>query len=217
MSGDMQRTTTPSSRRSRERLRRRFRPEQVKILFIGESPPASGRFFYHADSGLYRAMREAFITAFPVLAGADFLQSFQAMGCYLVDLCGEPVNRFDAVKRRQACVDGEAHLARMLRDFRPIMVVTLVRSIAKNAERAQKKAGWPGSHVVLPYPGRWHHLKVEFIEGLVPLLRKNYRHKDIARTISSSAYPATILRRKGALDVSLEHQRQNLLCGITCN
>ena len=51
---------------SKERLRQRQRPRRVIILFVGEAPPASGRFFYQADSGLYRAIREAFVKAFPV-------------------------------------------------------------------------------------------------------------------------------------------------------
>ena len=38
---------------AREHLRRRYRPAHVDLLFIGEAPPASGRFFYQADSGLY--------------------------------------------------------------------------------------------------------------------------------------------------------------------
>ena len=45
---------------SRERLRRQYRPEHIRLLFIGESPPASGRFFYRRDSGLYRAIRDTF-------------------------------------------------------------------------------------------------------------------------------------------------------------
>jgi hypothetical protein len=46
---------------ARERLRRRYRPDGVRILFVGEAPPASGRFFYQADSGLYRAVRDTFV------------------------------------------------------------------------------------------------------------------------------------------------------------
>jgi hypothetical protein len=76
--------------RSTERLRRRFRPEKVRILFVGESPPASGRFFYQADSGLYRATRQAFLKAFPDLRERNFLESFRDLGCYLVDLCEPP-------------------------------------------------------------------------------------------------------------------------------
>src|ERR1700720_3952865 len=69
---------------SRERLRERYRPARVKLLFVGEAPPASGRFFYRADSGLYHAIRSAFVGAFPSVRSADFLDSFQALGCYLL-------------------------------------------------------------------------------------------------------------------------------------
>jgi hypothetical protein len=63
------------------------------MLFVGESPPASGRLFYHADSGLYRAIRQTFLSALPDLKDADFLESFRQLDCYLVDLCGSPVDR----------------------------------------------------------------------------------------------------------------------------
>jgi hypothetical protein len=119
---------------SRERSRRQYRPRRVRILFVGEAPPASGRFFYHADSGLYRAIRDAFVTAFPSLRSSKgkFLETFRAMGCYLLDLCGEPVDRMNLHLRRCICLGGEARLARRLRKLRPMMIVTVVRSIGSN-------------------------------------------------------------------------------------
>ena len=90
---------------ARERLRRRYRPARVRILFVGEAPPASGRFFYQADSGLYRAVREAFVEAFPDVAAGDFLKAFQEMGCYLVDLCGKPVDRMAPRQRKRICME----------------------------------------------------------------------------------------------------------------
>ena len=82
------------------------------MLFVGEAPPASGRFFYQADSGLYRAIRDAFVDACPNIAEDNFLKSFQELGCYLVDLCGKPVDRMNSKQRRRACRDGEVRLAR---------------------------------------------------------------------------------------------------------
>src|SRR4051812_24859212 len=93
-----------------ERLRRRFRPAKVRVLFVGESPPASGRFFYRGDSGLYRAMREAFATLDPSLGDTNFLQAFQERGFYLVDLCAGPVDDLDAKSRRAACLGSEARM-----------------------------------------------------------------------------------------------------------
>src|SRR6516164_10422943 len=101
------RKKTPSLE-SRERLRRQYRPRRVRILFVGEAPPASGRFFYRADSGLYRAIRDTFMTAFPSLrsSNGEFLEAFCEMGCYLVDLCGEPVDQMRPQLRHCVCVEG---------------------------------------------------------------------------------------------------------------
>src|SRR5687767_7532298 len=48
----------------REQLRLRYRPRDVQLLFVGESKPASGTFFYQADSHLYRAVREACLRSY---------------------------------------------------------------------------------------------------------------------------------------------------------
>ena len=158
---------------ARERLRRGYRPAQVRMLFVGEAPPASGRFFYRADSGLYRAIRDAFVDAYPNVREGDFLKSFQALGCYLVDLCGKPVDRLERDQRNIACADGEVRLARILRQLRPEIVITVVRSIAANVTRAERRANWKGRHIELPYPGRWQRHRAVFLKTLTSLLRAN--------------------------------------------
>lgn len=155
---------------ARERLRRRYRPTPVRLLFVGEAPPASGRFFYQADSGLYRAVRDAFVMAFPIISETDFLESFHAMDCYLVDLCGRPVDRLTSRQRKQACVGGELRLGKMLMQLQPRVIVTVVRSIAGNVRRARQRVSWAGTLLELPYPGRWHRHRVAFLDALVPVL-----------------------------------------------
>ena len=176
---------TTKSARARERLRKRYRPARVRLLFVGEAPPASGRFFYQADSGLYRAIRDTFVTAFPALHEADFLQSFRDLGCYLVDLCGRPVDRMNPKQRKQACIDGEIRLRKTLRQLQPEIVITVVRSIAANVRRAQQQANWSGQHVELPYPGRWKYHRSAFKAGLVPILINAVHTNYVARTPSS--------------------------------
>jgi hypothetical protein len=162
---------------ARERLRRRYRPAHVRLLFVGEAPPASGRFFYQADSGLYRAIRGAFVAALPELQDADFLESFRALHCYLVDLCGRPVDRLDARQRKQAHTEGEIRLGRIFRQLQPEIVITVICSIAPNVIRAQQLSNWMGVHLVLPYPGRWKHHRAAFDELLIPVLRKELAKK----------------------------------------
>jgi len=127
---------------AREVSRERYRPDRIHLLFVGEAPPASGRFFYHADSGLYRAVRTAFITALPALENSEFLKSFQALGCYLVDLCAEPVDRLGKKERMRVCTESEGRLARTIKRLQPRTVITVVRSIATNVKRAEQLAHW---------------------------------------------------------------------------
>ena len=190
------RTTTLHAR---EQIRRQYRPRRVRILFVGEAPPASGRFFYQADSGLYRAIRDTFEAALPSLRSADddFLEAFRALGCYLVDLCGTPVDRMHRRLRRHICAAGEARLARRLRQLRPNIVVVLVRSIRCNVRRAEAAAGWSGVYLELPYPGRWHRFRLAFRRKLIPLLRKALRETPPNHSRGEKAYDR-LVRTSGA-------------------
>src|SRR6202041_2824409 len=96
VAGTLSRDTKSGALLARERVRRLYRPDRVRILFVGEAPPASGRFFYRGDSGLYRAVRDTFKIVDPSIHDEDFLAAFQALGCYLIDLCPDPVDRLDS-------------------------------------------------------------------------------------------------------------------------
>jgi hypothetical protein len=155
----------------RESLRESYQPERVRVLFVGEAPPASGAFFYRRNSGLYRALSATFEEAFPRLRGRDFLAEFRDLGCYLVDLCGRPVNGLGPRERSKARRSGEARLAGVLRRLRPLAIVVLLRSINENSARAERVAAWRGTRIVVPYPGRWVRWRAQFREILVPALR----------------------------------------------
>jgi len=133
---------------------------------IGESPPASGRFFYQRDSGLYRAARDAFQIHDSGINDANFLEAFQAAGCYLIDLCSDPVDRFSLKARRAACVAAEPALADTIIRLQPHAIATIVRSIEANVESAIAAARWSGPILNLPYPGRWKRHREIFVDGL---------------------------------------------------
>ena len=156
----------------RERLRRRYRPAQIRLLLIGESPPASGHFFYCRDSGLYRAIRDAFRMVDSSITDDTFLETFRHSGCYLIDACPYPVDALDVSSRRSACLASEPALTRKIRQLQPDAIVTLVKSIRDNVRRAAGRARWHGLIVELPYPGRWASHRKIFLEGLVPHLEQ---------------------------------------------
>jgi hypothetical protein len=114
-----------ASQIERENLREQFLPFPVELLFVGEAPPASGRFFYRQDSGLFRAIREVFIEYDVAINESNFLVKFKHLGCYLVDLCGIPVDQLEQKKRLQARKTGEGHLATALRELQPAILVSV--------------------------------------------------------------------------------------------
>ncbi len=160
------------SPQKREALRRRYRPQRVRLLFVGEAPPASGRFFYNRDSGLYRALRDAFRLVDSAISDQNFLTVFRNSGCYLIDACARPVDHLDRKPRQAACLAGEALLSRRIESLQPQAIATLVRSIEANVDRAIARAGWHGPWLRLPYPGRWIHHRKVFQEALLPRLGK---------------------------------------------
>ncbi len=163
------------------RLRRRYRPAEVKMLFIGEAPPASGRYFYQGDSGLYRAVRDAFRRVDPFISDANFLDTFQAAGCYLIDLCPYPVDQWDERTRRTHRLANEPLLCRTIKKLQPVLIVSMLQAIHGNIQRAASHVGWNGRLVELPYPGRWIHHKEMFISGLESDLRALFTRE---RTLS---------------------------------
>jgi hypothetical protein len=161
----------------REDLRESFRPTRIRILFVGEAPPVSGRFFYSANSGLYRAMRDAFRAVDARINDDNFLSVFQASGCYLTDLCPKPVDHLDTESRRRARVAAERLLSEKLIRLRPETIAPVLRAIVPHVGIASSRANWRGEVIELPYPGRWHRHRTEFLEALEPRLQELFRFR----------------------------------------
>lgn len=156
----------------REELRRTFRPNPVRLLLIGESPSARGRFFYAANSNLFRYTREAFAAAFgPCIASGDsFLLQFVALGCFLDDLWLEPIGHLPAPERRLMRQRGVAPLAQRLAEMQPSAIVVVMRSLEPFVQRAIVHA-----HLATPllasvvFPAQSHQRR--YVHELAAVLR----------------------------------------------
>lgn len=139
---------------SREKLRQHYRPSDIVVLFVGESAPAGGSFFYQADSNLFFATREACAQAFrAVPEGRDFLRWFKAHDFWLYDLVDQPVNRNRGRPRKLAVSAGMSKLAEVIQEAEPDFVVAVKTSIEADVRQAAERAGFPGNRiVVLPFP-----------------------------------------------------------------
>lgn len=154
----------------RERLRVRFRPDDVEVLFVGESAPDGGTFFYEADSNLYGAIREACQRAYgPLPEGEAFLEWFKGQSLWLYDLSVRPVNRARGRPRKDAVDEGMLPLARLLRQLGPDYVVAIKESIAPTVRRAADLARLPQTRVrVLPFP--LYQWRRRFVDELAAFL-----------------------------------------------
>ena len=134
-----------------EATRARYRPKQILTLFVGESAPHSGKFFYFGNTSMARCMKKAIEAEFGVTS--DFLQTFMAFGWYLDDLVLAPVNNLQGSKRKVKCVGAQDDLSRRIARYRPAAIVSLLRRIKPFVEAAARAAGSDAPHYSVPFPG----------------------------------------------------------------
>jgi hypothetical protein len=140
-----------------ERTRRRYRPpdiRDIRVLFIGEAPPAGGTFFYCGNSRLHDATQQAFEKSIPAIRlVTDFRDAFMQVGCYLDDLSLKPVDDLPPSERRQACKAGVNPLTTRIRPFRPRVAVVLGYGVSKHVTKALVNAGHGDiERECLPFP-----------------------------------------------------------------
>jgi len=140
----------------RVQTRFQYRPDIIKFLFVCESVPNNGTFFYHKDSILFNHSLEAFKKVFPKINPANFLSNFKAMGFYLDDLCSEPVNQYksgkDVKKRKTLRILYEEDLAKRIELFKPELIFVTPKDIMPNVVRILEKLKMKIEIVELPFP-----------------------------------------------------------------
>lgn len=157
-----------------EAYRIRYRPCRVRTLFIGESPPASGASFYRANSRLFEYTRRAYAEGFGNGGpeGYAFLEYFRDEGCYLEDLCCDPVNHLPTPARRRAWEVGVGSLADRLSRMKepPDRIIVVARSIRHYVSPAIENAGLDAvvdaHHLAFPANGRQTRYVCELAEVL---------------------------------------------------
>ncbi len=143
-------------------------------MLIGESPPASGKFFYgrsHMTSYTARAFEEVHGLEFSAKDPADFLGHFKACGCYLDDVCHRPVDKLPNEEREQLLVESLPSLAERLRQYQPEAIAIVLRKIETHVRDATALAGITPKLYVLPFPGHGHQRK--YIEKMVEIVREH--------------------------------------------
>jgi hypothetical protein len=136
-----------------EVTRLRYRPDRITTLFVGESAPLSGDFFYRNNSALVRYMQQATEKAIGDGDGQNFLDRFKALGWYLDDLVLTPVDHPLPKQRKQLCREARASLAERIRAYQPLAIVSLLHRIERDVSEAADMASSDAPRYVVPFPG----------------------------------------------------------------
>ena len=144
-------TNGAGTTKSVELVRAQFRPTRISTLFVGESAPASGKFFYYGNTSMEREMRKAVEAALGPTTG-DFLVRFKTMCWFLDDLVLEPVNKLKT-GRRAKCREARSGLAARIADYQAEAIVVLLKSISDDVTAAASAAESPAKLYTVSFPG----------------------------------------------------------------
>jgi hypothetical protein len=136
----------------------------MTILFVGESPPDSKRFFYYGNGNIAFSTMRSFSKSFKVKCNnvLSFLQFFKDCGCYLDDMCHEPVNYLSRADKESMIWEGVDGLRNKILLFSPRLIVAILSRIRPYVYEAAEKASFSLNAIhVLPFPGHGHQSQYE--------------------------------------------------------
>jgi hypothetical protein len=120
-------------------IRQQYQPEKVHIIFIAEAVQPGKVFFYHKNSNVFRAVKEAFSQVFGEFkSNEDFLEFFKKSGCYVDYLCPEMINGLTPEVRQEVRIDSIRPLSKRLILLQPKVVITVMKVLEKEILEAVK-------------------------------------------------------------------------------
>lgn len=158
-----------------EKLRQQYKPDKIRLLFIGESPPDSGDFFYEEDkkSNMTNYTQQAFEKAYKISFSnhVEFLRYFQEGGCYLDDLSHEPVDKKPQSEREEILKQSKTALSARLKEYKPEVIIIALKKIEKYVKQAIKEAFLSCPTYTLPFAGRGHQKK--YMDALTEIIKRH--------------------------------------------
>jgi hypothetical protein len=136
-----------------EAVRARYCPKRIKTLFVGESPPASGAFFYCRNNAMLHHMQRAVELALGENGNFLELQSLRLVSRRLVLT---PVNKLTKSERKGKCLDAQKSLADRIAAYQPEAILSLLMFIKPFVDAAAITAGSNAPLYAVPFPGMGH-------------------------------------------------------------
>jgi len=147
------------------RARNKYRPTKVNVLFIAESPPSSGGYFYAEKAigkdHLFRETMKAlklWPVDRPMRKGCDkrpMLKQLRSLGFFLIDTCELPVDKMPPRQRRLSTIQGASTLPNRVKRLGPAGILIVKKTVFKPARHALKIAGFEDrilNKKSLPFP-----------------------------------------------------------------
>lgn len=113
-----------------EDIRNRYLPTEIKVLFIGESPPCKGQFFYSGKPKLLTSTMEVFEDFFKkdFKDNLEFLKFFKTSDYFLDDLCHKPINQIeDPIERNKKRSKSVKALRNRLKEYNPKKIIVIMK------------------------------------------------------------------------------------------
>jgi hypothetical protein len=161
-----------------KRLRAVYEPNRIRAIFILESPPQSGKFFYNPDGTtkepLFAAMME--LIGFSPSDKAHGLSEFCDRGLIIVDASYKPVNAFREGAARNAQILLEyPSLVEDLNKLNPNKAIPLIlikANICRLLESPLRDQGFviANAGIVIPFPS--HGQQPRFRQQIALVLAK---------------------------------------------
>ncbi|MCF0054927.1 hypothetical protein [Dyadobacter sp. CY356] len=154
--------------------RAKYKPEKVKILFVGEAPAIGVRRFYLGNTNLFRVIKAAFAECYGDFTSTEeFLDLFKSLGCYIDYLSLETVDKNDIPSRKLARASGVNPLSERLKLYQPEIVIILMKELQKQVKVAVEISNINSikNMEAVPYPAGSDTNKKNCIIAIVRILK----------------------------------------------
>ncbi len=166
------------------RARNKYKPTEVNVLLVAESPPSSGGYFYaewaigkdHLFRETMKALRLWPVDR-PMRKGCDkrpMLEHFRSLGFFLIDTCELPVDKMPPGQRRLSTAQGAMTLPNRVKRLGPAGILIVKKTVFSPVRQALSIAGFEDrilNKKSLPFPS--HGNQRRFRRMMRFLLSKN--------------------------------------------
>lgn len=162
-----------------KKFRNAYKPESIRAVFVLESPPKSGKFFYNpkgeTTEPLFKAMMDL-IDHTPV-SKKDGLEEFKQHGFIIIDAIYTPINDMKEGKGRDDRIMGEhkvllKDLSSLVPDKRPPLIL-VKKNVCLLLEKPLKENGFivANDGIVVYFPS--HSQQGKFQEQIALVLKNS--------------------------------------------